>query len=159
MPRCVGQVPNKCGDIKSGVTATPADTWMSMPPSQQPSAQGLLQRVGLHGLMYVIRFTAITHVYSVRYLSVRFRRGQSYAISSVSRRVLGRLPAEAAPSECVPLKTGKLILCAAGVNQRTFHPCPARSQNASSRSVITFAEFAPATHFPSELGSPTRSAL
>jgi len=59
----------------------------------------------------------------------------------------------------LPLKTGKLILCAAGVNQRTFHPCPARSQNASSRSVITFAEFAPATHFPSELGSPTRSAL
>ena len=108
MPRCVGQVPNKCGDIKSGVTATPADTWMSMPPSQQPSAQGLLQRVGLHGLMYVIRFTAITHVYSVRYLSVRFRRGQSYAISSVSRRVLGRLPAEAASSKCVPLGVNPL---------------------------------------------------
>ena len=26
VPRCVGQVPNKCGDIKSGVTATPTDT-------------------------------------------------------------------------------------------------------------------------------------
>jgi len=71
----------------------------------------------------------------------------------------GAAPCRSRPSECVPLKTGKLILCAAGVNQRTFHPCPARSQNASSRSVITFAEFAPATHFPSELGSPTRSAL
>src|SRR5215831_16372207 len=56
---------------------------------------------------------------------------------------LGAAPAEAAPSECVPLNTGKLILCAAGVNQRTFHPCRARSQNASSRSVITSAEFAP----------------
>src|SRR6516165_12712508 len=42
-----------------------------------------------------------------------------------------------------------LILCAAGVNQHTFHPCPARRQNASSRSVITSAEFASVTHFPS----------